>query len=115
MTAQQKGDVYRYFRADADKDISGDDFALSADNGVTWHPGLYIAPADWPDVVIAVEADPKNAPEPGLTGYWYRVFTGPGLSTAFPLNLGSNLVRGKCVDNPEIPWFAWRFTVRVNE
>lgn len=112
MSAQAQT-VYRYFRAEADHDISGDVFQLSPDNGVTWQTGTYIAPGDWPASVVAEDAaDPV---EGGLTGYWYRMLTGPGLTPAFPMNLGTNVILGRCTDNPEIPHFHWRVTVGLHD
>lgn len=113
MTAQQAGIVYRYFRAEADQDISGTAFQLSADDGATWKTATYIAPGNWPPSVVA--ADAAKAVPGGRTGYWYRVLTGPGITTAFPMNLGTNLILGHCTDNPEVPQFFWRISVGVNE
>lgn len=105
----QAGKTYRYFRADADHDISNDPFAFSIDGGNTWITSTvtYIATGSLPPRPAAVDAG--NPPAAGLTGYWWRVQTGPG--NPMPLQLGRNVVRGKATDNPEEPHWAWVFDV----
>lgn len=108
----QAGKVYRYFRADADHDISGDPFQFAIDGGTTWTlagAALYVPTGSLPPRPAAVEADPLNAPLPGLTGYWWRVFTGPGQT--LPLAVGRTVVRGRATDNPEEPHFFWTVDV----
>jgi hypothetical protein len=99
---QQAETVYRYFRADADHDISGELVEISADE-LTWHSATYIATGSLPPQVADVDAAnpvPKN-----LTGYWWRVFVGP--TGAFNIDRGSNEVFGRLTDNPELPHFGW--------
>jgi hypothetical protein len=109
----QAGTVYRYFRADADHDISGDPIALSLDGGTTWiTTGVdYIAPGALPPGPAAVNAG--TPPKAGFAGYWWRVLTGP--TTSFPLARGLNAVVGKLTDSPEVPHFGWRVTVDATE
>lgn len=107
MTAQS-GTVYRYVRADADHDISGDTFECSLDDE-TWTAVTYVAQADWPPSVIKADAD-----NPSTTiGHWWRLLTGP--ATPFPFQRGYNVLLGHCVDSPEMPDFAWRIVVGPHE
>lgn len=107
--ANQQGMIYRYVRADADHDVSGDPLTLSLDGGTTWiTTGVtYIATASLPAAVAAVNT--ARTPPAGMVGYWWRILTGPG--TSFPLNRGPNTVTGRLTDNPETPYFAWRIVV----
>lgn len=111
MTSQrQAGTVNRYFRADADKDISADVFSMSLDE-LTWTPATYIATASLPPSVAAVDA--ARAPGSGRVGYWFVVLTGP--ATPLPLLRGTNVVHGRCVDSPETPHFGWTVYVGASE
>lgn len=108
----QLGTVFRYVRADADKDISADLFELSLDNA-TWVSGgvVYMPPMSWtPSVTAANTANPLAA---GFTGYWWRFLSGPG--TSFPLSTGVTVLHGRATDSPEIPHFAWRILVTATE
>lgn len=104
MTAQA-GTVYRYFRVDADHDVSADQLDLSLDGGTTWiTSGIeYIPPADLPASCTA--KDSTDPPARGYIGHWFRVLTGPGQT--LPMRRGTNLVRGRLTDTPEIPYFTW--------
>lgn len=107
MTAQQ-GIVYRYFRVDADHDVSGDTLELSLDQ-TTWSSTgvVYIAPGNYPPAVTAANtATPARA---GLVGYWWRALTGPGQT--LPLQRGTVRVYGRLTDSPEVPWFSWKLYV----
>lgn len=108
----QAGTIYRYLRADADHDISGDVLGLSLDKGVTWvTAGIdYIATEDLPPGPAAIDA--AKPPPAGLTGYWWRILTGPD---DFALTLGQNVIRGELADNPETPHFAWTVNVTLYE
>lgn len=112
MTAQA-GTVYRYFRADCDHDISGDNFELSLNTETGWFSiGVeYIAPIDLPASCVARDA--ADPPDDGFAGYWWRVMTGPG--TPLPLQRGKNTVYGRLTDNTEIPHFSWDVFVGVDE
>lgn len=114
MPTLQAGVVYRYLRADADHDISADLFevTMTADEN-NWHAATYIAPGSWPASVIAVQANVKYAAKAGLTGYWYRILTGPGQT--YPLKLGVNNLRGRATDTPESPHFGWSIRVAATE
>jgi hypothetical protein len=104
----QNGIVYRYFRVDADKDVSGDTLALSLDSGVTWIAGAtYIASGSLPPSVAAVNS--ASPPAAGRTGYWWQILSGPG--QLLPLATGRNVVRGRLTDSPEVPHFAWTVNV----
>jgi len=109
MTAQA-GTVNRYFRADADKDISGDVVELSLDE-LAWSAAAYIATAALPPSIAAVDA--ATPPPSGRVGYWYVVLTGP--STPFAMLRGTNIVHGRCIDNPEMPHFGWTVYVGASE
>lgn len=106
--------VYRYYRADADHDISTDPFRFSIDDGVTWtdpSAATYIPTGSLPPKPAADDA--ANPPETGLTGYWFRVLTGP--AQPLPLALGLNKVIGWATDSPETPRFSWETYVASTE
>jgi len=107
----QQGIIYRFFRVDADHDVSTDALALSLD-GVTFSTAgvTYIAPGAYPASVTA--ANSSKPPAAGFTGYWWRVLTGPGQT--LPLQRGSQTVYGQLTDSPEVPRFAWRVSVDSN-
>lgn len=104
----QKQEVYWYYRADATtgQDISGDPFRFSIDGGVTWTDpaaAVYIPTGSLPPKVAAVDAaDPLDE---GMTGFWWRILSGPG--QPLPLALGLNDVIGWATDSPETPRFHW--------
>jgi hypothetical protein len=103
--AAQAGTILRYFRADADKDISGDVFQFSTDE-VTWVTGNYVPTGSLPPRAAAVHA--ANPPPTGLVGYWFSVLTGP---TGLALVRGNARMYGKAADSPETPHFGWIFPV----
>jgi hypothetical protein len=105
MTAQA-GKILRYFRALADKDISGDVFEFSLDE-TTWVTGTYVPVGSLPPHPAAVHA--ANPAPAGYTGYWFSVLTGPGSSLA--TQRGNETMYGRATDSPEIPHFGWAFQV----
>lgn len=108
MTAQA-GTVYWYVRTDADHDISADQLQLSLDE-VDWSTtGTFIAVDDWPPSVAAKDATCPAAA--GLTGYWWRLLTGPA---NLALNRGYNRLYGRITDNPETPHFSWILDVAAD-
>jgi hypothetical protein len=104
--AAQAGKINRYFRALADKDISGDVFEFSLDE-VTWVTGTYVPVGSLPPRPAAVHA--ANPAPAGFTGYWFSVLTGPGSSLA--LQRGNETLYGRVTDSPELPHFGWSFQV----
>lgn len=104
----QNGEVYRYFRVDADHNVSNDVLELSLD-AVTWTSvGVtFVAQVDWPPAVAADVVN--NPPATGLAAYWWRAMSGPGQT--LPLTTGLVTVRGRLHDVPELPWFAWAIDV----
>lgn len=108
----QAGTVYRFFRADASKDISADVFELSTD-AVNWVASgvTYVPPGSWPPEVIA--ANTEFPVKPGYVGYWWQTLTGPG--TSFPVISNGMKMHGRATDSPEIPHFAWTIYVTTSE
>jgi hypothetical protein len=112
VSTAQAGIVYRYFRVDADHDVSADPLKLSLDRTTWITSGIdYVAPVDYPPSVIA--ANTTRPPRSGLTGYWWRALTGP--AQTLPLTLGRNIVFGDLTDTPEEPRLAWGVTVTYYE
>lgn len=105
---QQAETVYRYFRADADHDISAELFEISPDE-LGWFPATFIATNSLPPPVLKIHNDNPVKAGSGLTGYWWRVFVGP--TGAFNLARGSNEVYGRLTDSPELPHFGWTVLV----
>lgn len=106
MIATQAGIVYRCFPLDATHDISADPMEASIDD-TTWVALDYVEPVDYPPEIIA-----ENTARPvaaGFTRYWWRALTGP--AQTLPLAIGVNVIYGRLTDNPEIPHFAWTFSV----
>lgn len=103
----QKGTFYRYFRIDTDHDVSAYPLELSLDGGDTWSSSgvVNVSAADHPRLAAIVAGDP---PARGMTAYWWQVLTGP---TSLPIPSGAVVVRGRLAALPEVPEFAWSFTV----
>jgi hypothetical protein len=107
VTAQQ-GIVYRYFRVDADHDVSTDTLELGLSETAWSSTGVvYVAPDDYPPSVLAANAA-KPSPT-GFTGYWWRAMTGP--AQTLPLQRGRNRVFGRLTDTPEAPHFSWMVSI----
>ena len=102
----QAGTVYRYFRADADHDLSAETFEISIDE-LAWFPATFIATGSLPPNVAAVNT--QNPVQNGLTGYWWRVLIGP--AGAFNIDRANNEVYGRLTDTPEVPHFGWTVPV----
>lgn len=113
MTTTQASTIYRGLRVDASHDVSGDQLELSIDGGATWNATGVTAVATADRTPEMVAADAATPPAAGLTGYWWKVLTGPG--TPYPLPTGTARVRGRLTDTPEIVRLAWSIEIKYGE
>lgn len=97
---------YWYLRVDTDHDISADGVKFSLTK-TTWPvTGTFIPVGSLPPRPAAVHA--ANPPAAGLTGYWWRILTGPGLTTTgLALTVPSTTVYAQITDSPEVPVVHW--------
>lgn len=105
MPLAQSGEYY-YLRVDADHDISADVVKFSLTK-TTWPvTGTPIAVGALPPRPAAVHA--ANPPATGLTGYWWRILTGPGLTTTgLALTVPKTRIYAQITDSPEVPVMHW--------
>jgi hypothetical protein len=107
----QAGTFYRYFRVDADHDISTAELELSTDKAHWSSTGVeYVALADLPARPAAITRE--EPPADGMGAYWFRRMTGPD---DLPIPTGMTTVYGRLVDADQTPRFAWSFVVGPND
>lgn len=88
-----------YFRWDADHDVSGKTVQFSLDDGAHYLPGTYVPTGNLPALVTDENNKRDNAPDPGMTGYWFKVLLGAGVANG-ALAIGDNTVTGQLLDGP---------------
>jgi hypothetical protein len=97
---------YYYLRVDADHDISGDVVKFSLTKTAWPVTGTFVAVGSLPARPAAVHA--ANPAAAGLTGYWFRILTGPGLTTTgLALTVPSTRIYAQITDSPEVPVMHW--------
>ena len=101
-----------FFRFDADHDVSGKTVEFSIDDGGTWVPASYASTL--PALVADENSKPDNAPEQGMTGYWFKVLLGQGVTNG-GLAVGDNQIVGRLKDgsNPTDEWVVRAWAVQV--
>jgi hypothetical protein len=97
---------YYYLRVDASSDISGDVVKFSLTKTAWPVTGTYIPVGSLPPRPAAVHA--ANPAAAGLTGYWWRILTGPGLTTTgLALTVPTTRIYAQITDTPEVPVMHW--------
>lgn len=86
-----------FFRWDADHDVSGKTVQFSIDGGAHWLPGTYVPTASLPAEVANENNNPDNKTDQGMTGYWFKVLLGAGVTNGL-LSIGDNTVHGQLLD-----------------
>jgi hypothetical protein len=105
MPLAQSGEYY-YLRVDADHDISGDAVKFSLTKTAWPVTGTYTPVGSLPARPAAVHA--ANPAAAGMTGYWWRILTGPGLTTTgLALTVPSTRIYAQITDSPEVPVMHW--------
>ena len=103
-----------YFRWDSDHDVSGKTVQFSIDGGAHYLPGTYVPTANLPALVADENNNPDNQPDKGMTGYWFKVLLGAGVTNGV-LAVGDNVVTGQLLDgvNPTDEQVVRTWAVRI--
>ena len=103
-----------YFRWDSDHDVSAKTVQFSIDGGAHYLPGTYVPTGNLPALVADENNNPDNQPDPGMTGYWFKVLLGAGVTNGV-LTVGDNVVTGQLLDgtNPTDEQVVRTWAVRV--
>jgi hypothetical protein len=103
-----------FFRWDSDHNVSAKTVEFSIDGGTSWLAATFVPTANLPALVADENNDPANTPEAGMTGYWFSVLLGNGVTNG-ALAVGDNTVTGRLKDGPnptdEWPVRVWAVVV----